>query len=84
MMEHDGDKVKTVVRAAKDPVLVPTEPAIVELAKNCLCILGLGKDCYTLTSVYGVVREVPYDASFEDWTIIAERMLREAMKYNGE
>jgi hypothetical protein len=30
------------------------------LAKRCLCILGLGVNCYTLTNVYGVVADVPY------------------------
>lgn len=68
-----------VVRAARDPVSIPTEPAIVELAKRCLCILGLGSNCYTLTNVYGVTAEVPYGASVQEWTKIATGLLEAAI-----
>lgn len=77
-----SEDYKRVVRAAKDPVSVPTDPAIVELAERCLCHLGLGEDCFTLTNVYGVVRDVPYGASIQDWTKIAEELLELAMEEN--
>jgi hypothetical protein len=69
-----------VVRAARDPVSIPTEPSIVALAQRCLCVLGLGSNCFTLTNVYGVIREVPYGASYEDWKKIAEELLAESME----
>lgn len=69
-----------IVRAARDPVSIPTEPAIVALAKRCLCVLGLGVNCYTLTNVYGVAADVPYGASTEEWRIIAEDLLKQAME----
>ncbi len=69
-----------VVRAARDPISIPTEPGIVALAKRCLCVLGLGVQCYTLTNVYGVTESVPYDATLGDWTRIAEDLLAQAMK----
>ena len=71
---------KTIVRAAKDPVSVPTDPVIVAIAEKNLCHLGLGEDCFTLANVYGVKRDVPYSASVEEWTRVAEELLLLAME----
>jgi hypothetical protein len=68
-----------VIRAAKDPVTIPTDPMIVEIATNALCHLGLGHNCFTLTSVYGIEAEVPYGATVDEWQRIATRLLKGAM-----
>lgn len=73
------DDYKRVVRAARDPVQVPTDPVIVEIATTNLCLLGLGVQCFTLTNVYGVERDVPYGASVEEWQRIAAELLQLAM-----
>lgn len=70
---------KHIMRAAKDPVCIPTEPVIVQLAERCLCKLGLGVNCYTLTNMYGVTEDVPYGASVAEWTMIAEDLLEQAI-----
>ena len=75
-----NEPAKIIVHAAKDPVQVPSEPWVVELAARCLCVLGKGHDCFTLTNVYGDVRTVPFDASREDWVTIAESLLKNAME----
>lgn len=74
------DDYKRVVRAARDPVSVPTDPVIVAIATANLCRLGLGPNCFTLTNVYGVESEVPYGASLEDWKRIAADLLQQAME----
>jgi len=73
---------KTVVRAARDPVQVPTDPVIVDIATRNLCHLGLGEDCFTLTNVYGIEAQVPYGANIEDWERIAAGLLKQAMDEN--
>jgi len=70
---------KTVIRAAKDPISVPTDPAIVELATRNLCHLGLGEDCFTLTNVYGIEAKVPYGATAAEWEQAAAKLLSGAM-----
>ncbi len=77
---YSPNDYKRVVRAAKDPVAIPTDPIIVGIAERCLCHLGLGEDCFTLTNVYGVVREIPYGASVAEWTKIAEELLALAIE----
>lgn len=69
-----------VVNAAKDPVVIPTEPAIVELAKRCCLHMALGADCFVLFDVNGNEREVSYNATLDEWTEIAERMLVKALE----
>ena len=68
-----------VVRAARDPVQVPTDLVIVSIAELHLGRLGLGVQCFTLTNVYGVERDVPYGASVEEWQRIAAELLQLAM-----
>jgi hypothetical protein len=68
-----------VVSAAKDPVAIPTDPIIVEIAKKALCHLSLGTNCFTLTNVYGIEVEVPYGASVEQWQAAADKLLKGAM-----
>lgn len=78
------DDRKRVVRAAKDPVSIPTDPVIVEIAAKNLCHLGLGEQCFTLTNVYGVVREIPYGAPVEFWEKTALELLKAAMDEDGK
>lgn len=68
-----------IVNSAKDPVQVPTDPVIVEIAKKALCHLGLGTNCFTLTNVYGIEVEIPYGASVEQWQNAANTLLERAM-----
>lgn len=68
-----------VIRAAKDPVQIPTDPVIVEIAAKALCHLGLGVNCFTLTNVYGIEVEVSYGASIEQWQNAANTLLEMAM-----
>lgn len=68
-----------VVGAAKDPVAIPTDPAIVDIAVKALCHLGLGINCFTLTNVYGIEIEIPYGASVEQWQNAANQLLERAM-----
>jgi hypothetical protein len=70
-----------VVRAAKDPVAVPTDPSIVAIAEKALCHLGLGVNCFTLTNVYGVEVEIPYGASVEQWQNAANALLEMAITH---
>lgn len=67
------------VRAARDPVAIPTDPVIVEIAKKALCHLGLGTNCFTLTNVYGIEVEIPYNSSVEQWQAAADKLLKGAM-----
>lgn len=69
-----------VIRAAKDPVQVPTDPVIVDIAKRALCHLGLGTNCFTLTNVYGLEVEVPYSATVEHWEAAAQKFLKTTME----
>jgi hypothetical protein len=69
-----------VVSAAKDPVGIPTDPAIVEIARQALCHLGLGTNCFTLTNVYGMEIEVPYGATVEQWRALANKFLKTTME----
>jgi hypothetical protein len=69
-----------VVRAAKDPVAIPTEPAIVAVAEKALCRLGLGFQCFTLTNVYGIEVDVPYGSTVVEWQNAANQLLEMAMK----
>lgn len=78
------DDYKRVVRAARDPVAVPTDPVIVEIATRNLCHLGLGVQCFTLTNVYGKERDVPYNATIQDWERIAGELLTLAMAENAK
>lgn len=68
-----------VIRAAKDPVCVPTDPVIVAIAAKALCHLGLGVNCFTLTNVYGIEIGIPYGATVEQWQSAADRLLERAM-----
>lgn len=72
---------KTVVRAARDPISIPTDPTIVALATKHLCHLGLDQEagCFTLTSVYGIVAQVPYGATLDEWETAAKILLKGAM-----
>ena len=70
---------KRVVRAARDAVQVPTEPAIAYIAEKALCKISLGVNCFILTNVYGAEAPVPYGASLEDWQRIATSLLNKAM-----
>ena len=69
-----------IVQSARDPVGVPTDPTIVAIAEKALCHLGLGINCFTLTNVYGIEVEVPYNASVEQWQNAANQLLEMAMK----
>jgi hypothetical protein len=68
-----------IIRAARDPVQVPTEPDIVRIIENSLCVCTLGHNCYVLTNVYGVELTVPYGASLIQWQNAANQLLEQAM-----
>lgn len=78
---NGADDYKRVVRAARDPISVPTDPVIVELATKSLCHLGLDQEagCFTLTSMYGIVEHIAYGASLAEWEAAAARLLKGAM-----
>jgi hypothetical protein len=75
---------KHIVLAAKDPVAIPTEPAIVEIAAKNLCVLGLGVQCFTLTNVYGIEVDVPYGATVAEWEAAARKLLEMAMAEDAQ
>ncbi len=68
-----------IVFAAKDPVGIPTDPAVTKIVEKALCHVSLGHNCYVLTSVYGEMAEVPYGALLEDWERIAYGLLSKAL-----
>lgn len=68
-----------MVRAARDPVQVPTEPAIVDLLTKFLCVCTLGEDCYIVTGAGGGQRIVPYGAQLRSWEVATAELFLEAM-----
>lgn len=72
---------KTVIRAARDPIAVPSDPVIVDIATRNLCHLGLDQEngCFSLTNVYGITVGVPYGATVQEWEAAAAKLLAGAM-----
>jgi hypothetical protein len=70
-----------MVMAARDPVMPPSDPELVKAAEAALCVMGLGVNCFLVTNVYGVVREVPYGAPLSVWHQTFAELLKQAMEY---
>jgi hypothetical protein len=69
-----------LVRAARDPVQPPgADPQIAALLEKCLCRASLGADYYEVTSVMGVTRQIPYSASFQEWSRVCQELLIQAV-----
>lgn len=72
----------SMVFAAKDPVMVPTEPAIVDGATKALCTIKVGTNEYVVTNVYGVQATVPFGAPVAQWQTVFDALLEQAMTAN--
>lgn len=72
--------VKSIIQAARDPVQVPTEPAIVDLLAKFFCTCRLGEDCYIVSGAGGGERTVRYGAPLSDWETATADLFMEAMK----
>jgi len=70
----------SIIRAAKDPVLPPTDPAYVATIVKNLCRVKLGEDCYVVTGVTDDERKIPYGAPFEEWVRVCKELLDLAIK----
>lgn len=78
----DGGQPKgpsTIVRAAKDPVRVPEDPAILAVIQRCLCRVELGEDCYVVHGMSGDNRIVPYGAPHAKWEQVCDELLQLAL-----
>jgi len=69
-----------MVRAAKDPVQPPTDPAYVAIITRCLCRVKMGADCYVVTGVTNDERTIRYGASLGDWERTCGELLELAIK----
>ncbi len=68
------------VKAGRDPVAPPTDPAYVAVIERGLCRVAIGEDCYVVTGVGGGQRAVRYGAPLSDWERVCGELLNEAMK----
>lgn len=71
----------SIMFAAKDPVQVPTEPAIVAGAKQALCTIKVDVNQYVVTNVYGARATVPFGAPVSQWQGVFDDLLEQAMNY---
>jgi hypothetical protein len=72
--------VTTVIKASREPVQPPTDPAYVLIIESCLCRVKMGQDCYVVTGITGDERTIPYGASFETWVRTCKALLEIAIK----
>lgn len=69
----------TILKAAVDPVKVPTEPSIVAVIQRCLCKVEMGEDCWVVKGMTGDVETVSYNDPITRWVEVCERLLKKAL-----